>query len=102
MSLLLTQEFCCQAMFLHVLLLRVKLVAKRLIGIHITCTTDTAHTLTHPTLLYNIFTSTLGTNVLCLYRTPGSRAVPADTPFHFTLSTVGAVFGAIFRVLFHP
>ena len=58
-----------------------------LIGIHITCTTDTAQTPNHPTLMYNIFTSTLG--IKCTlpvsYACQQPRAAPADPhlPHHF-------------------
>ena len=46
--------------------------------------------------MYNIFTSTLGTNAHCLYHTPGNNPGQSQlhTPFHLTLSTVGAVFSA--------
>ena len=48
------------------------------IGIHITCTTDTAQTLTHPTLMYNIFTSALGTK--CTLPVSYARQQPWAAP----------------------
>ena len=43
-----------------------------------TCTTDTAHTLTHPTLMYNIFTSTLG--IKCALPVSYARQQPWAAP----------------------
>ena len=63
------------------------------IGIHITCTTDTAQTLTHPTLVNNIFTSTLG--IKCALPVSYARQHQLSHTFPITLSTVGAKFGAL-------
>ena len=53
----------------------IKRKENRYIVIHITSTTETAHTLTHPTLMYDIFTSTLGRlqTARCQYHTPGNN-----------------------------
>ena len=50
------------------------------IGIHRTCTTDTAQTFIHLTLMYNIFTSTLGTKCVLpvSYARQQPRAAPAE------------------------
>ena len=74
------------------------------IGIHITCTTDTAQTLTHPTLMNNIFTSTLG--IKCAlpvsYARQQPRAAPAEPHLthHFTNSRHHA--RCSFNLLLHP
>ena len=62
------------------------------IDIHITCTTDTAQTLTHPTLMYNIFTSTL--SIKCTLPVSYARRHQLSHTLPITLSTVGTVLGA--------
>ena len=70
------------------------------IGKHITCTTDTVHNLTHPTLMYNIFTSTLG--IKCALPVSYARQHQLSHTFPITLSTVGTVLGAPSALLLHP
>ena len=60
-------------------------------GIHVTCTTDTTHTLTHPTLMY-IFTSTLG--IKCSLPVSYAQQHQLSQTFPFTLSTVSTMLGA--------
>ena len=77
---------------------------KVIIGIHITCTTDTAQTPTHPTLVYNIFTSTLGTK--CALPVSYARQQPWAAPdephlTHHFINSRGRVW-CCFRLLFHP
>ena len=62
------------------------------IDIHIICTTDTAHTLTHLTLVNNIFTSTLG--MKCALPVSYAWLHQLRHTFPITLSTVGTVLSA--------
>ena len=94
----------CTTCLVGVSKMKRKLTFNLPIGIHITCTTDTAQTLTHPTLINNIFASTLG--IKCVlpvsYARQQPRAAPAEPHLshHFINSRHRA--WCSFRLLLHP